>query len=543
MSNKDLTLVTALFDLGRDKLSQGFSRSFDHYLETFSKLLRLDYPMIIFCDEEVEKFIFQHRSRDNTRIVRKTLDDLRAFPFYKEVQSIRKQESWLQRSGWIQNSPQAALELYNPLVMSKQFFLNDASIFNYFNTKYFAWIDAGLANTVNLETYFSGDFHKKLTRRMNKMLYVAFPYDGTVEVHGFEKNAMNKISGRNTSYVVRGGFFGGTREQIAEINSLYYSTLSETLTQGLMGTEESIFTILSYRHPHLFNVNMIEPNGLIYKFFDDVKANKVDAKKHGDGTTALYVLTYNLPKQFALWCESMDKSYPNEFKRFAKYVVNNSNDPAVEDEYSRLFKRYGFTEFKFDNIGINDGRFFVANHFDESSHEFMIFFEDDMLLHLPTNDKSKLGFCTYYDKIFDIGCDIIRFESLDYLKLSFDEFYGNNTENWGIVNLPESKRNALFPDGNKKTKVEYIGSMRGVPYAIGHYHYCNWPIIMTKDGNRKIFLETVYEHKFEQTWMSMVCTLQLEGRIRAGTILGSVINHNRVYHYPKEKRRENKHYK
>ena len=38
----NLTLVTGLWDIGRDQLQEGWSRTFNHYLEKFSQLLELD---------------------------------------------------------------------------------------------------------------------------------------------------------------------------------------------------------------------------------------------------------------------------------------------------------------------------------------------------------------------------------------------------------------------------------------------------------------------------------------------------------------------
>lgn len=547
--SKKITLVTALFNIGRDNINE-FSRSFDHYLECFSKLLKLDYPMVIYCDAETEEFVRKHRKDSNTKIIRKTLDDLRAMPFYDNIQKIRTDQKWRGQAGWIPNSPQSSLELYNPLVMSKQFFLNDAALFNFFNTKYFAWIDAGLANTVDLNSYFSAKgFDTKLTQEMNKMLYVCFPYDGQVEVHGFTKSAMNEYAGTDTKFVARGGFFGGTKEAINEINGLYYSTCNDTLSAGYMGTEESIFTLLCYRNSDLVNIRMIEMNGLIYKFFEDVK-NKTVVKYDGNGKVAIYALTYNLPKQFELWAESFKRAFPDEFSKYKKYVLNNSNDPSVEKEYNKLFKKYDFIEFKYDNIGINDGRQVIAEHFDASDEEFMVFFEDDMLL----NDKESLGkpcksgFCTYTENLFDKCADIIKKESLDYLKLSFSEFFGDNHINWAWYNLPQHKKDEYFEkyeDGtyNKHTRIFYTDTLKNVPYAVGEYHYCNWPIMFTKEGSRKVFLDIQYEHKYEQTWMSQTMMFMREDHIKAGSLLLSPITHNRAYHYDGKKRRENKHYK
>lgn len=541
MIKNNLTLVTALFDIGRGDIESGFSRSYEHYLDCFKKLLKVKIPMVIFCDEKTEKFVMDHKVHNSVTVIRRTVDDVRKFPFYEKVQEIRKNNEWLTRSGWIINSPQAALELYNPLVMTKQFFLNDASIFNHYGSKYFAWIDAGIANTVDVQSYFNDEvFITKLLRKLTKLCYVAFPYDGTTEVHGFEKKALDSYAGDVTKYVVRGGFFGGTRASIERVNDIYYKLLDETMANGLMGTEESLFTIISYKYPNEVDLNFIEDNGLIYKFFEDVKVSIHDTKKLGDGSVGIYVLTYNLPKQFELWVDSFKTAYPDEFQKSSKYVINNSNDSSVTEEYEKLFKANGFIEFKHNNIGINDARYEAASLFDESDHEFMVFFEDDMLLHSSQDSKSRLGFSTHYINVFDTCMEIIRRENLDYLKLSFDEFYGNNLENWGWYNLPKTKKEILFPSGDKRTKVHHIGSVNSVPYAVGEYHYCNWPIMFTKHGNRKVFLDTHIEHKYEQTWMAMTCTKQRDGDILAGSLLASIINHNRIYHYPKEDRKENK---
>jgi hypothetical protein len=43
-----ITLVTGLWNINRDSLSDGWSRSFEHYLEKFDQLLKVDNNMIIF---------------------------------------------------------------------------------------------------------------------------------------------------------------------------------------------------------------------------------------------------------------------------------------------------------------------------------------------------------------------------------------------------------------------------------------------------------------------------------------------------------------
>ncbi len=67
MSN--ITLVTGIWDIGRDQLSDGWSRSYQHYLDKFTSLLSIDNNMIIFGDESLRDFVFERRSKDNTQFI------------------------------------------------------------------------------------------------------------------------------------------------------------------------------------------------------------------------------------------------------------------------------------------------------------------------------------------------------------------------------------------------------------------------------------------------------------------------------------------
>ena len=144
MSN--LTLVTGLWDIGRGELSDGWSRSFDHYLENFSKLLKVENNMIIFGDQKLKEFVFKYRTEENTQFILRDLNWFKNNEFYDLIQKVRTNSSWYNQVGWLRESTQARLEMYNPLVMSKMFLLHDAKLLDKFNSKLLYWIDAGLAN-------------------------------------------------------------------------------------------------------------------------------------------------------------------------------------------------------------------------------------------------------------------------------------------------------------------------------------------------------------------------------------------------------------
>lgn len=126
------TLVTGLWDIGRGDLTEGWSRSFDHYLSKFSELLSIDCNMIIFGDEDLMEFVFKYRNKENTQFIVRKIDWFKNNEFYDKIQKIRNNPDWYNQVGWLSESTQSKLELYNPLVMSKMFLLHDAKILDRF---------------------------------------------------------------------------------------------------------------------------------------------------------------------------------------------------------------------------------------------------------------------------------------------------------------------------------------------------------------------------------------------------------------------------
>lgn len=141
------TLVTGLWDIKRDQLGEGWSRSFDFYLEKFSQLLDTPDNMIIYGESQLSEFVFKRRTKKNTIFIERSVDWFKN-EFFTKIQEVRKNPKWLEQAGWLKDSTQAKLEMYNPLVLSKMFLLNDARIFDTFNSTHLFWIDAGITNTI-----------------------------------------------------------------------------------------------------------------------------------------------------------------------------------------------------------------------------------------------------------------------------------------------------------------------------------------------------------------------------------------------------------
>jgi hypothetical protein len=443
--------------------------------------------------------------------------------------------------------------------MSKVFLLNDARILDKFKSKYLFWVDAGITNTVH-SGYFTHDkVLDKIKDIDDKISFICFPYETTTEIHGFEFNKICEYSGNKVDLVVRGGFFGGNINVIEQFNSLYYQIMMDTLKKGYMGTEESLFSILLYQYPNLFQYSLIESNGLIYKFFEDVKndkqvflnkSKKREENKNLDITkVGLYVISFNSPKQFETLIQSM-LNYDSDFiTKTKKFLLDNSTDLTTTPKYVELCEQYGFEHIKKDNIGIVGGRVWIAEHFDKTDLDLYFFWEDDMSMCNKKGEVCKNGFNRYVPNLFDKIMMIMKNERFDFLKLSFTEFYGSNDTQFSWYNVPQDFRQKHWPNNPKlpkmgldlnspKTEFKNIKIHNGLPYTTGEIYLCNWPIILTKEGNHKCYLETKFTHPYEQTLMSQCYQETIKGRINPAVLLLSPIEHNRFEHYDGKLRKE-----
>jgi hypothetical protein len=581
----ELTLVTALFDLGRGAEDSGLAdyqrRPFEEYLQAFDHVLAIDAPLCIYTTPEIEHYVLQRRDRSNTNIIVLTLEDLQQrFTFFDRVQQIRTDPAWSTRADWLTESPQANLPFYNPLVLSKIGMLNDQQLTNPFDTEYFLWIDAGLARTCG-QYLGRSEWLRNIKPTLEKFLFICFPYIGGGEVHGYDRDKLAQLAG--TDYirrVARGGLFGGSREFIAKANAMYWRLLEHSLEQGEMGTEESIFTAMTYLEPTLFDRFEIEDDGLIGPYFEALLAGSValvrtrvalvtsastnSPKRNPTGqptvnpvsrprkvdelSTAFYILTFNQPKQLELLINSWRRQ-PEFFNHATVYVIDNSTSQEAIDANRAICEREKFHHLPQGNIGICGGRQRAAELFEQSSHDYMFFLEDDMLLAAPDMQPCRAGFVRWFDNLHEKLLGLMEKEKFDFLKLSFSELYGVNSDQWAWYNVPQDVRRQVWPElpelpklglasNIPATKIEMIGIFDGLSYATGEIYYSNWPQVVGREGNQRMFLDVKWAHPYEQTWMSHLFQACRAGGLKPAVLLASVINHQRDFHYHPDERVE-----
>lgn len=277
--------------------------------------------------------------------------------------------------------------------------------------------------------------------------------------------------------------------------------------------------------------DVLEPAAWVCKVKTGAEVVPAPALQAASGTLAVYVLTYNAPAQLEEWFRSASRVEPDLLAgRARKVLLDNSTDDAAAGQNAALAARHGFEYVRQGNLGIMGGRAWCARHFAGTDAELMVFFEDDMLWH-ESAGLCRNGMPTRVPGLLRSAIEILQHEpALDFLKLSYSEFYGDHSKNWAFFNLPPDERAACFPDG-PGTRISAIRSHAGLAYAVGEVHYSNWPLLITKRGNARLFLEDAEALRFEQTLMVRAFRLAREGALAGGVLLASPVNHERRVHY------------
>jgi hypothetical protein len=164
-------------------------------------------------------------------------------------------------------------------------------------------------------------------------------------------------------------------------------------------------------------------------------------------------------------------------------------------------------------------------------------------------ETCRNGFGRYIPNLYSKVLQVIKKENFDFIKFNYSEFYGDNGTQWSWYNVPQHVREEFWPEKPKlpvqgldpnapRTKFNNIKSHSGLPYVDGEIYYCNWTQILSRPGNKKMFLDTTWAHPFENTWMSQHYQLTKKGELKGGLLLLTPVEHDRFDHYSRELRKE-----
>jgi hypothetical protein len=251
----EITFVTGLWDLNRENMDNtnnnfDWKRSFKMYTDNLEKLLSTELSIVVYGDDNIKEIVEKYT---NAKYIYYPIEKFNESPYYDRIQNIRTSPEWYNQPNaeWLKSSPQAKLPLYVLIQYSKMYFIENTASINPFNSGRFYWLDAGI--TKNHDVNLLRNMIPSLMKYTNFTVFSHYYVDNT-EIHGFLREAVHRYC--NVSFVdriMKGFFWGGTSKNLNEIVELYNNIIDKSLNEKLLGLDETILTIISYKRPDLFD--------------------------------------------------------------------------------------------------------------------------------------------------------------------------------------------------------------------------------------------------------------------------------------------------
>ena len=252
LSDYPTLVVGSMIDIGREDAD---GRTDNHYWDSLEKILTLKNPIVMVTEKKHINKIRKMRGNFPIEFVEISTEYLEeTMPSLPDIHKVFNSKEWKSQAEWMKDSVLANNKYYIPLTLIKQHYLYEVATKNPFDSDQFFWLDAGICSSYNLDSV--------IIPETNPLLFnlYSYPYISNTEVHGFSITGMEKYAQHPTTYVCRGCFFVGNLDSITKISRVYDRLYRESINDGYLGTEESLYTILSYQYPHYFNVHEM-PNG------------------------------------------------------------------------------------------------------------------------------------------------------------------------------------------------------------------------------------------------------------------------------------------
>ena len=234
--NKNTTIVTALYDIGRENWSN-FRMSYHTYLWWMENTLSLNTNMVIFTESKFEDVITKSRKKidpelKKTKIIVKDLKETEAYKLYgRPLRALMESSAFINKVSF-KDVPEMCQYLYNVVMFGKFNFLQEAKDKLYFpEQKYLVWADAaGLREKIECYSNTSWPDESKLDE--NKVTF--FSHHEKISIMVKEHHALSQMR------FIQGTCFIVPVKLIDEVLQDVKNIVFECITDGFIGSDEKI---------------------------------------------------------------------------------------------------------------------------------------------------------------------------------------------------------------------------------------------------------------------------------------------------------------
>lgn len=325
MDIKKTVLVTALFDIGRDKW-KNFTMSYHTYQHWMRNILYLDTNLIIYTEEKFRKSILDFRREvdpnlEKTIMVIQPLDQIDGYKIFND-KLVQLMESGSFKKKIQFDVPEMTQPLYNVVMFSKLYYILDAYQKNLFDADLYVWADAGVIRNDNPIKNKKWPSIQKINQLDNNKVTFFCHHDRVNIIPAiFESHALSQ------SRFIQGGSIFVPKKCVIDLAEWFKTEALTAIENGYVGSDEKIFDFVYIKHPDKFNIIKCNWREYIDLFMDPLNMEVVIARYNEDVSWTdkikYPVKIYNKNQNDF---DKFENNLPNvgrEAHTFFSYIVNN----------------------------------------------------------------------------------------------------------------------------------------------------------------------------------------------------------------------------
>lgn len=246
------TIVTALFDIGRDKWKT-FNQSYHTYLWWLENTLSLNAKFVIYTEDKFYDDILNIRKKYdpilyNTLVIKKDLNELPAYQrYFNKLDKLMNSEEF--KSKIIFDVPEMTKPLYNTLIFNKLDFIKETINKKYFANDIVIWVDAGgLRDNISLYKGVIWPNISKLNNIEEPKSITFFSHQPDFYINDVEKHALSQVR------YIQGGSIFCPHNTINDLHKSFNETIVESINNGYIGSEEKMLDITYQKNKTNYNI-------------------------------------------------------------------------------------------------------------------------------------------------------------------------------------------------------------------------------------------------------------------------------------------------
>lgn len=252
MDIKKTAIVTAIFDIGRDKWDN-FTMSYHTYLWWMRNLLYLDTNLIIYTEEKFKNDILNYRKEvdpklEKTILIIQPLETIEGYKtFFEPLNNLMTSEDFKKVVQF--DVPEMTKPLYNVVMFSKLFYILDSHKRNLFDADMYVWADAGVIRNDKPEKNVRWPDLQKINELDNNKVtfFCHHPYV-RVDSARYKDHALSQMR------YIQGGSVFVPKKCVEEICELFKITALKSISDGYVGSDEKIFDFTYLTNPENYNL-------------------------------------------------------------------------------------------------------------------------------------------------------------------------------------------------------------------------------------------------------------------------------------------------